>query len=78
MGLKSIQGPQLSSRTFSFDTLDRFQAWYPAHCGPPDCRMSLPDSCSRVGNLVSFTLGTYTCDYGGIPWYLGKTSSHSL
>jgi hypothetical protein len=36
MGLKSIQGPQLSSRPLSLDTLDRFRAQYPAHCGLPD------------------------------------------
>jgi hypothetical protein len=36
MGLKSIRGPQLSLEPLSFDTLDRFQARYPAHCGLPD------------------------------------------
>jgi hypothetical protein len=76
--LESIRGPQLSSRPLSFDTLDRFQACYPAHCGPPDCRLYPPGDCLRAGNLVAFILGTYTGDCGGIPWYLGKTSGHTL
>jgi hypothetical protein len=72
MGLKSVRGPQLSSRPFSLDTLDRFQARYPAHCGLPDFRLYPPGDCSRAGNLVfNLVLGTYTGDYGGIPWYLG-------
>jgi hypothetical protein len=39
MGLESVRGPQSSSETLALDTLDRFQARYPAHCGLPtaDC-----------------------------------------
>jgi hypothetical protein len=78
MGLESIQGPQSPSGKISFNTLDRFRASYPAHCGPPDYRLYPPGSCSRVGNLVAFTLGTYTGDCGGIPRYLGPTTGHTL
>jgi hypothetical protein len=53
VGLKSIQGPQLSFRTFSLDTLDRFRARYLAHCGLPEFRLYLPGDCSHAGNLVA-------------------------
>jgi hypothetical protein len=72
VGLESIRGPQLSSRPLSLDTLDRFWARYPAHCGLPDFRLYPPGDCSRAGNLVAYLfLGTYTGDCGGIPRYLG-------
>jgi hypothetical protein len=53
VGLESVQGPQLSSRTFSLDTLDRFRARYPAHCGLPDFQLYPPSDCSHAGNLVA-------------------------
>jgi hypothetical protein len=53
MGLESIQGPQLSSRTFALNTLDRFRARYLAHCGLPNFRLYPPGDCSRFGNLVA-------------------------
>jgi hypothetical protein len=53
VGLKSIRGPQLSSGPFSLDTLDRFWARYPAHCGLLDFRLYPPGDCSRTGNLVA-------------------------
>jgi hypothetical protein len=71
MDFESVQGPQSSFGTLSFDTHDRFRACYPAHCGPPDYRLYPPGDCSRASNLVSFILVAYTGDYGGIPWYLG-------
>jgi hypothetical protein len=54
VGLESIRGPQLSSGPLSFDTLDRFQARYPAHCGLPNFRLYPPGDCSRAGNLVAY------------------------
>jgi hypothetical protein len=36
VGLESVQGPQLSSRPLSLDTLDSFWARYPTHYGLPD------------------------------------------
>ena len=71
MGLKSIRGPQLSSGPFSLDTLDRFRAQYPTHCGLPNFQLYPLGDCSRGGNLVAFILGTYTGDCGSIPRYLG-------
>jgi hypothetical protein len=53
VGLESVQGPQLSSRPFALDTLDRFQARYPAHCGLPDFRLYPPSDYLRAGNLVA-------------------------
>jgi hypothetical protein len=76
--LESFRDPQLSSGPLSFDTLGRFQTCYPAHCGPPDCRLYPPSDCLRDGNLVSFILVTYIGDCGGISWYLGQTLSHTL
>jgi hypothetical protein len=78
MDLKSIRGPQLSSRPLSLNTLSRFQACYPSHCGPLECRLYPPGDCARAGNLVSFILGTYKGDWGAIMWYLGHTSGHAL
>jgi hypothetical protein len=54
MGLESIRGLQLSFGPFDFDTLDRFRAQYPAHCGLPNFRLYLPGDCSCVGNLVAY------------------------
>jgi hypothetical protein len=54
VGFKSIRGPQLSSETLAFDTLDRFQAQYPAHCGLLDFRLYPLGDFSRVGNLVAY------------------------
>jgi hypothetical protein len=54
MGLESIQGPQLSYEPLSFDTLDRFRARYPSHCGLPDCQLYPPGDCSHAGNLVAY------------------------
>ena len=54
MGLKSVRGPQFSSGPLSFDTIDRFRAQYPAHCGLPDFRLYSLGDCSRVGNLVAY------------------------
>jgi hypothetical protein len=54
VGLESIQGPQLSSVPLAFDTLDRFRARYPAHCGLPDCQLYPPGDCSSTGNLVAY------------------------
>jgi hypothetical protein len=53
VSLESVRGSQFSFRPFSLDTLDRFQARYPAHCGLPDFRLYPPSDCSRVGNLVA-------------------------
>jgi hypothetical protein len=64
--LEYIRYPQFSSGPLAFDTLGRFQTCYPAHCGPPDCRLYPPGDFSRDGNLVSFIIGTYVCDCGGI------------
>jgi hypothetical protein len=36
VGLESVQGHQLYSEPLAFDTLDKFWARYPAHCGLPD------------------------------------------
>jgi hypothetical protein len=71
MDLESIQDPQLSSEPLAFDTLGRFQTFYPAQCGPPNCQLYPPGNCLRAGNLVAFILGTYTGDCGGISQYLG-------
>jgi hypothetical protein len=76
--LESIRDPCLSSGPLAFDTLDSFQTCYPTHCGPPDYRLYLPGDCLRDGNLVAHFLGTYMGDCGGIPWYLRKTSGHTL
>jgi hypothetical protein len=54
MGLEFVQGSQFSSRPLYFDTLDKFQALYPAHCGPSKFRLYTPGHCSRVSNLVSY------------------------
>jgi hypothetical protein len=76
--LESIRYPQLSFKPLALDTLDRFWACYPSHCGPLDCRLYLSGDCLRLGNLVSLIIGTYTCDCGGITRYLGKTLGHAL
>jgi hypothetical protein len=78
MGLESIRGPQLSSRPLAFDTIDKFWAQYLAHCGLPDFRLYLTGDCLRAGNLVAYLSETCKGDCGGIPWYLGQTSSHAL
>jgi hypothetical protein len=78
MDLEYVIDPLLSSRPLSFDTLIRFQTCYPSHCDPPNCRLYPPSDCLRDGNLVSHFLGTYTCDCGGIPRYLGQTSCHTF
>jgi hypothetical protein len=54
MGLKSIRGPQLSSGPLALDTLNRFRARYPSHCGLPDFRLYPPGDCSRASNLVAY------------------------
>jgi hypothetical protein len=54
VGLESIQGPLLSSKPFSLDTLDRFWARYLSHCGLPDFRLYPPGDCLRAGNLVAY------------------------
>ena len=54
VGLESVRGPQLSSIPLAFDTLDRFQAHYPAHCGLPDFRLYPPGDYLRAGNLVAY------------------------
>jgi hypothetical protein len=54
VGLESVQGPQFSSKPLAFDTLDKFQARYPAHCGLPDFQLYLPGDCSRAGNLGAY------------------------
>jgi hypothetical protein len=54
MDLESIQGNQLSSIPLAFDTLDRFWARYPAHCGLLDFRLYPPGDCSHAGNLVAY------------------------
>jgi hypothetical protein len=54
VGLESIQGPQLSSGPLALDTLDRFWARYPTHCGLPYFRLYPPGDCSRVANLVAY------------------------
>jgi hypothetical protein len=43
--LESIQDPLLSSGPLSFDTLGRFQTFYPTHCDPPDSRLYPPGDC---------------------------------
>jgi hypothetical protein len=53
VGLESVLGPQLSSGTFSLDTIDRFWARYPTHCGLPDFQLYPPGDCSCIGNLVA-------------------------
>jgi hypothetical protein len=53
VGLEFIRGPQLSFGPFALDTLDRFQARYPAHCSLPDFRLYPLGDCSRIGNLVA-------------------------
>jgi hypothetical protein len=54
MGLESVRGPQLYFVPLDFDTLDRFQAQYPSHCGLPNFRLYPPGDCSRTGNLVAY------------------------
>jgi len=54
VGIEFFRGPQLSSRPFSLDTLDRFWDQYPAHCGLPDFQLYPPGDCLRVGNLVAY------------------------
>jgi hypothetical protein len=54
MGLESIRDPQLSFGPLSLDTLDRFRARYPAHCGLPDFRLYPPGDCSCTGNLGAY------------------------
>jgi hypothetical protein len=53
VGLESIRGPQFSFRPFSLDTLDRFWAWYPIHCGLPDYRLYPPGDYSCADKLVA-------------------------
>ena len=53
MGLESVRGPQLSSRPLAFDTLDRFWARYPVHCGLPEFRLYPPGDYSRAGKIVA-------------------------
>jgi hypothetical protein len=53
VGIESVQVPQLSSGPFSLDTLDRFRAQYPAHCGLPDFQLYRPGDYLLVGNLVA-------------------------
>jgi hypothetical protein len=54
VSLESVRGPQLSSGSLSLDTLDRFQARYPAHYGLPNFRLYPLGDCSRAGNLVAY------------------------
>jgi hypothetical protein len=54
VGLESARGPKLSSRPLAFNTIDRFWARYPAHCGLPNLRLYPPGDCSRAGNLVAY------------------------
>jgi hypothetical protein len=60
VGLESVRGPHFSSGTLAFDTLDRLQARYPAHCGLPDFRLYPPSDCLCAHNLVAYIFYGYT------------------